>query len=122
MSTIKKHSKYKNTGILFELLVRQVTSDMMSNQDSKAVSIIKKFFKGTEMSKEYGLYNTIINAPKLSEGKAESLINVVLEQGKKLQRDKLNKEKKKFNTAAVITTGSALLGLASQTKSLFKKD
>lgn len=93
MSTIKKHSKYKNTGILFELLVRQVTSDMMSNQDSRAVSIIKKFFKGTEMSKEYGLYNTIINAPKLSEGKAESLINVVLEQSKKLQREKLNKEK-----------------------------
>ena len=93
MSTIKKHSKYKNTGILFELLVRQVTSDMMSNQDSKSVSIIKKFFKGTEMSKEYGLYNTIINAPKLSEGKAESLINVVLEQSKKLQKDKLNKEK-----------------------------
>jgi hypothetical protein len=93
MSTIKKHSKYKNTGILFELLVRQVTSDMMSNQDSKSVSIIKKFFKGTEMSKEYGLYNTIINAPKLSEGKAESLINVVLEQSKKLQKEKLNKEK-----------------------------
>lgn len=65
----------------------------MSNQDSKAVSIIKKFFKGTEMSKEYSLYNTIINAPKLSEGKAESLINVVLEQSKKLQKDKLNKEK-----------------------------
>jgi len=93
MSTIKKHSKYKNTGILFELLVRQVTSDMMSNQDSKSVLIIKKFFKGTEMSKEYGLYNTIINAPKLSEGKAESLINVVLEQSKKLQKEKLNKEK-----------------------------
>ena len=65
----------------------------MSNQDSKSVSIIKKFFKGTEMSKEYGLYNTIINAPKLSEGKAESLINVVLEQSKKLQKEKLNKEK-----------------------------
>lgn len=93
MSTIKKHSKYKNTGILFELLVRQVTSDMMSNQDSKAVSIIKKYFKGTELSKEYGLYNTVINAPKLSEGKAESLINVVLDQSKKLQREKLSKEK-----------------------------
>jgi len=93
MSTIKKHSKYKNTGILFELLVRQVTSDMMSNQDSRSVSIIKKFFKGTEMSKEYSLYNTIINAPKLSEGKAESLINVVLDQSKKLEREKLNKEK-----------------------------
>lgn len=93
MSTIKKHSKYKNTGILFELLVRQVTSDMMSNQDSKAVSVIKKFFKGTELSKEYNLYNTIINAPKLSEGKAEALINVVLEQSKKLDKEKLSKEK-----------------------------
>ena len=93
MSTVKKHSKYKNTGILFELLVRQVTSDMMSNQDSKAVSVIKKFFKDTELAKEYNLYNTIINSPKLSEGKAEGLINVVLEQSKKLDKNKLNKEK-----------------------------
>ena len=93
MSNIKKHSKFKNTGILFELLVRQVTSDLMSNQDSKAVPIIKKFFKGTELSKDYNLYNTILNAPKLSEGKAEALINVVIEQSKKLDTGKLNKEK-----------------------------
>ena len=93
MSNIKKHSKFKNTGILFELLVRQVTSDLMSNQDSKAVPIIKKFFKGTELSKDYNLYNTILNAPKLSEGKAEALINVVIEQSKKLDIGKLNKEK-----------------------------
>jgi hypothetical protein len=93
MSNIKKHSKFKNTGILFELLVRQVTSDLMSNQDSKAVPIIKKFFKGTELSKDYNLYNTILNAPKLSEGKAEALINVVIDQSKKLDIDKLNKEK-----------------------------
>ena len=45
-----------------------------------------------------------------------------IDKNKKQKEDKLNKEKKKFNTAAVITTGSALLGLASQTKSLFKKD
>ena len=93
MSNIKKHSKFKNTGILFELLVRQVTSDLMSNHDSKAVTIIKKFFKGTELSKDYNLYNTILNAPKLSEGKAEALINVVIEQSKKLDTGKLNKEK-----------------------------
>ena len=39
-----KHNKYKNTGILFELLVRKITADTMSNQDSKAVSLIKKYF------------------------------------------------------------------------------
>jgi len=93
MNSNVKHSKFKNTGILFELLVRQVTSDMMSNQDSKAVNIIKKYFKNTEISKEYSLYNTVNNSPKLSEGKAESLINVVIEQSKKLDHNKLNKEK-----------------------------
>lgn len=93
MSQLKKHSKFKNTGILFELLVRQVTSDMMSNQDSKAVRIIKKHFTATELLKEYNLYSAILKAPKLSEGKAESLINTVLEESKKLDRDLLNKEK-----------------------------
>lgn len=93
MSNLKKHSKFKNTGILFELLVRQVTSDMMSNQDSKAVRIIKKHFNGTEILKEYNLYNTILKAPKLSEGKAEGLINTVVEESKKLDKDLLNKEK-----------------------------
>ena len=39
-----KHSKYKNTGVLFELLVRQATSDLMSNKDPKAVKIFKKYF------------------------------------------------------------------------------
>jgi hypothetical protein len=39
-----KHSKYRNTGILFELLVRQTTSDLLNNQDSKAVKILKKYF------------------------------------------------------------------------------
>lgn len=93
MSNLKKHSKFKNTGILFELLVRQITSDMMSNQDSKAVRIIKKHFNGTEILKEYNLYNTILKAPKLSEGKAESLVNTVVEESKKLDRDVLDKEK-----------------------------
>lgn len=93
MTTLKKHSKYKNTGILFELLVRQVTADMMSNQDSKAVKVIKKYFTGSELLKEYNLYNAILKAPKLTEGKAESLINTVIQESKKLDVNLLNKEK-----------------------------
>lgn len=93
MSSIKKHSKFKNTGILFELLVRQVTSDMITDRDSKAVRIIKKFYTGTELLKEYNLYTAILKAPKLPESKAESLINTVIEESKKLDKDLLNKEK-----------------------------
>ena len=88
-----KHSKYKNTGILFELLVRQATSDLMSNTDSKAIKIFKKFFTNTELGKEYNLYNTVLNAPKLNETKAEILITTIVEQSKRLDRAKLDKEK-----------------------------
>lgn len=88
-----KHSKYKNTGILFELLVRQATADLMSNKDPKAVKIFKKYFTNTELGKEYNLYNTVANAPKLTEAKAEMLINTVVEQAKKLDRVKLDREK-----------------------------
>lgn len=88
-----KHSKYKNTGILFELLVRQATADLMSNKDPKAVKIFKKYFTDTELGKEYNLYNTVVNAPKLNEAKAEILISTIVEQAKKLNREKLDKEK-----------------------------
>jgi hypothetical protein len=88
-----KHSKYRNTGVLFELLVRQATSDLMSKRDTQAVKIFKKYFTNTELSKEYNLYSAVLNAPKLSESKAEMLITTVVEQAKRLDREKLNKEK-----------------------------
>lgn len=93
MSSIKKHSKFKNSGILFELLVRQVTSDMMSNKDSQAVRIIKKYYSGTEIAKEYSLYTSLVNSPKLSESKSEILLNTVLTEARKLNIEKLNREK-----------------------------
>ena len=88
-----RHSKYKNTGVLFELLVRQATSDLMSNKDSRAIKIFKKYFTDTELGKEYNLYNTVLSSPKLSEVKAEILISTIVEQAKKLDREKLEKER-----------------------------
>jgi hypothetical protein len=88
-----KHSKYKNTGILFELLVRQATSDLMSKKDPQAVKIIKKYFTNTELNKEYNLYNTVLNTPKLNETKADILITTIVEQARKLDRERLKKEK-----------------------------
>ena len=88
-----KHSKYRNTGILFELLVRQTTSDLLNNQDSKAVKILKKYFTNTELGKEYSLYSTFSASPKLSEAKAEILISTIIEQYKKLDHERLSKLK-----------------------------
>jgi hypothetical protein len=55
-----KHSKYKNTGILFELLVRQITADTLSGKNSQATGIMKKYFVKSEISKEYKLYETLL--------------------------------------------------------------
>lgn len=88
-----KHSKYKNTGILFELLVRQATSDLMSNKDPKAVKIFKKYFTNTELGNEYKLYNTALNAPKLNEVKAEILISTIVDQARKLNRERFRQGK-----------------------------
>jgi hypothetical protein len=88
-----KHNKYKNTGILFELLVRKITADTLSSGNSKAASLVKKYFTKSELANENKLYQTINNSISLSEGKAETVLSTVLELSKKLDRDKLAKEK-----------------------------
>jgi hypothetical protein len=88
-----KHSKFRNPGILFELLVRQTTADLVQNRDSKAVKILKKYFTGTELGKEYTLYSTFITTQSLNESKAEMFINTLVQEYKKLDAEKLKKEK-----------------------------
>lgn len=88
-----KNSKYKNTGILFELLVRQIASDILSNKDPKAATLVKKYFAKTELAKEHKLYQSLINVNSLSESKAESLVETILRLSEKLNRTTLRKEK-----------------------------
>jgi hypothetical protein len=88
-----KHSKYKNTGILFELLVRQITADTLSGVDSKATKILKKYFVKTELGREYKLYETLSKHKNLTEGKAELVINSIIESSKNLNRGALKRQK-----------------------------
>jgi hypothetical protein len=88
-----KNSKYKNTGILFELLIRQISSDILSNKDSHAVSLVKKYFSKTELAKEHKLYQTLININSLSETKAESLIETISRLSERLNKSILRNEK-----------------------------
>ena len=90
-----KHSKYKNTGILFELLTRQITSDILSGKKGpKAIPILEKYFnRNEELGKELVLYLSFFNGKKLTETKALDYINIVAEQRKKLDNRKLKLEK-----------------------------
>ena len=88
-----KHSKYKNTGLLFELLVRQITADTLAGNESPSLNILKKAFTKTELGKEYKLYETLFKNKNLSESKADITLNTILEASCKLNRGVLKREK-----------------------------
>ena len=90
-----KHSKIKNTGILFELISRQITVDVMNGDDkSKSVEMLKKFFnEKTELGKENQLYQVLLKENYNSSHKAEKLVDAVVKARQKLQNKKLRTEK-----------------------------
>jgi len=90
-----KHNKLRNTGILYELLVCQITSDVMENkQNGIAVQLMREFFNSKkELGKELMLYRSFFNVQNLSEQKAFQFLKLVNEQRKQLNQHKLNVEK-----------------------------
>ena len=88
-----KHSKYKNTGILFELLVRQITADTLKGGDSPAIDILKEYFVKTSLGREYKLYESVLKSKVLNEGRANMVISTILESSSKFNRTLLRKQK-----------------------------
>jgi hypothetical protein len=96
-----KHSKYKNTGILFELLTRQITSETIKGETPKAINILRKFFgKNTQLLKEYQIYNTLLNQKYKDTNKATILLETCLETHKEINKSILRREK--FNLVKEI--------------------
>jgi hypothetical protein len=88
-----KHSKYKNTGILFELLVRQITTDTLDGKDSPAKDILKKYFVKTELGREYKLYETLLKKTSLTETKANIVVSTLTESSLTLNRGVIKRQK-----------------------------
>jgi hypothetical protein len=88
-----KHSKYKNTGILFELLIRQITTDTLDGKDSPATDILKKYFVKSELGREYKLYETLLKKISLTEAKANIVINTLTDSSKALNRSVIKRQK-----------------------------
>ena len=80
------HSKYRNSGLIFEILIRTISADTLKGVDSPAIDIVKKYFIKTDLGREYKLYETIMKAKSLTESKADILVNTVLDESKKFNR------------------------------------
>ncbi len=89
-----KHSKYKNTGILFELLTRQLTSDTIAGNQPKSLDFLKKHFNSkTELLKEYKIYHTLATQKYNKDSQATMLIDTLLEAHGRLNKSQLRREK-----------------------------
>jgi hypothetical protein len=90
-----KHSKYKNTGILFEILVRKLTSETLSSNKTITVDIIKKYFgRNTELAKELQLYNSLSKEQQFkTDAQGLDYIRMIKESYKKLNQTTLKRQK-----------------------------
>ena len=89
-----KHSKIKNTSILFEVLTRQITADVLAGKDTKTVGMVKKFFnENTELGKELQLYRILSEKTYDSADKAKQLLETVIKSRQRLSNSKLRSEK-----------------------------
>lgn len=88
-----KHSKFKNPAIIFELLIKKITSELLSNKESEAVGILRRNFTNTELGKEYRLYETLFKNKHLSEARANTVLETILDSHKKLNKTRLKKDK-----------------------------
>jgi len=90
-----KHSKVKNTGVLFELLVKQITLEVLNGDKTEnAKKIVKEFFApNTELNKELRLYDLLLKEKYASESRAEKFVDTVADAHNKLNQTKLSKEK-----------------------------
>lgn len=96
-----KHNKLRNTGLIFELLVKQIAADTLSRQESPAVSILKKYFTGTSaLAKEFKLYEFISKNRNVSQNKAETILSTITEVSRKLNQAHLKEAK--YNLVADI--------------------
>jgi len=89
-----KHSKYRNTGLIYELLVKQIAADVLENKESKAIKILKKYYSGkTTLAKEYKLYEFVVKNNAVNQAKAETIISTITEVSRKFNQKTLKKEK-----------------------------
>ena len=89
-----KHSKFRNTGLIFELLVKQIAVDTLNNKDSAAVNILKTYYgPNNSLSKEYRLYEFIVKNKNVSQSKAEAIVSTITEVSRKLDQQTLKTQK-----------------------------
>ena len=96
-----KHSKIKNTGLIFEILVKQIASDTLSGVDSPAITILKEYYAGkSPLAQEFKLYQFLTKNKNVSQSRAEAILSTILEASRSVNQKALKEAK--YNLVAEI--------------------
>lgn len=89
-----KHNKFRNTGLIYELLVKQIAADTLAGKESPAIKILRKFYTGSSfLVKEFKLYDYILKNKGISQNKAESILSSIVDISRKLDQSSLRNQK-----------------------------
>lgn len=92
-----KHNKKRNVGIVYELLLQRVSKALIESnkkEAKKVTKIIEKHFKkGTELYKEFRLFNALAKSKISNTHTVASILNEAKIASNKLDEAKLEKEK-----------------------------
>jgi|TARA_B100000035_G_scaffold74356_1_gene61679 hypothetical protein len=92
-----KHNKKRNVGIIYELLLKNITSNLLEGNKKEAkitTKIIEKHFrKGTELYKEFRLFNALSKSHVSNTHVVASILNEAKAASRNLNEKKLEKEK-----------------------------
>lgn len=92
-----KHNKRRSTGIMYELLLREVSSSLIEGDQSSAdtaASLLRQHFtKGSELYRELRLFNALVRTSAVSSNTAQTILDEARQLAKSIDRDKLDREK-----------------------------
>ena len=92
-----KHNKKRNVGIIYELLLKHISTKLLegNKKDAKiATRLIEKHFKkGTELYKEFRLFNALAKSNITHTHTVASILNEAKIASRKLNKATLEKEK-----------------------------
>ncbi len=89
-----KHKKIKNTGLLYEFLIRQVTSDVLKGKTPSSLNLIKKYFnEKSALREELELYNILLNKKVKDSNFAFKIIETVLSGKNSINKERLHRDK-----------------------------
>lgn len=105
------HNKKRNVGVIHEQLVRYVGAAMISNNEKLAevaMGILTKHFSaGTELHREFRLFNALVNVPMGDKDIARLVINEARHAASKHDKQKLMQEKSQLIKAINHTLSEA---------------